>query len=155
MLAAGLVIAGSLALSCMAIEHVYGGVSKFFAEPPIDLGVLTGVGIGCIILGLIQFMAQISIAILAVTVSRVMTQGSKYNWLIALLMYFALAVVVNMADGALLLAFGMAGDIINWDDIIKSGFFAKYLMIGTAVYSAWLAGCTLLSGRLINRGIDL
>jgi hypothetical protein len=157
-LAAGLVIAGCLALSCMAIENVYGGVTKFFAYPPADIDIIINVGISGIILGLFQIMAQLSIAILAVTVARVMTQGKSYNWLIALLMYFALAVIVNVADGALLVAFGVVRDIRLVDSgtpFIDSGLLAKYCIIGAVTYSAWFAGCTLLSGRLINRGIDI
>lgn len=157
-IAAGLVIAGCLALSCMAIEHVYGGVTKFFAHPPADLDIIIRVSTGGIILGLLQIMAQLSIAILAVTVSRAMTRSSSYNWLIALLMYFALAVVVNVANGTLLLAFDVGADMIRVAraaDIIGSGFLLKYFVIGAVTYSAWFTGCTLLSGRLINRGIDL
>lgn len=158
LLAAVLVIAGCLALSCMALEHVYGAVTKFFAEPPVDLGILTSIGISGIIACLLQFIAQLSIATLAVTVARVMTRGNNYNWLIALLMYFALAIVVNVADSMLLVAFGVVGDIVRVDKglpFIDSGLYAKYMIIGAVTYSAWFAGCTVLSGRLINRGVDL
>jgi hypothetical protein len=153
--AAGILTAVCLALSCMAIEHVYGGVTLFFAEPPVDLGVLTWAGISCILVWLLQTMAQISIAILAVTVSRAVTQGSSYNWLIALLMYFALAILVNVVNGAVLIAIGAIRDFMFIDDIIKTGLLAKYLTIGAVLYSAWFAGCTRLSGRLINRGMDI
>ncbi|MGE5495557.1 MAG: hypothetical protein ACM3S4_09690 [Burkholderiales bacterium] len=154
-LAAGIVTAICLALSGMAIKHVYGGVTQFFAEPPVDLGVLTWAGISCILVWLLQTMAQISIAILAVTVSRAVTQGSNYNWLIALAMYFALAILVNIVNGAVLLAFGAVSDFTYIDDVIKSGLLVKYLTIGAVLYSAWFAGLTMLSGRLINRGMDI
>jgi ABC-2 type transport system permease protein len=157
-LAAGLIIAGCLALSCMALEHVYGAVSIFFANPPIDIGVLINLITSGGILGLLQIMAQLSIALLAVTVSRAVTQGSSYNWLIALAMYFALAVVVNVGNSYLLLAFGVVGDVLRINNgiaLIDSGLLTKYLIIGAVTYSAWFTGCTLLSGRLINRGMDI
>lgn len=103
-------------------------------------------------------MAQLSIAFLAVTVSRAIMRSGSYNWLIALVMYFALAMIVNMADGILLLAFGVIGDIMSITNdtmLFNSGLFVKYFIIGAVTYSAWFVGCTLLSGCLVNRGIDL
>lgn len=157
-LAAGIITAICLALSCLVIENVYGGVTKFFTAPPTDIGVLIRFVTGGGILLLFQTMAQLSIAILAVTVARAVTQGKSYNWLIALAMYFALAVLVNLVNGALLIAFGAAGDIMRVNtgtSLIYSGLFAKYCIIGAVTFSAWFAGCTLLSGRLINRGVDI
>lgn len=83
---------------------------------------------------------------------------NNYNWFIALLMYFVLAVVVNLVDGGLLFLFGVNGDMAHYTNgasLAESGLLAKYFIIGAATYAAWFTGCTLLSGRLMKRGIDL
>ncbi len=154
-IAAGLLITGCLALTGVAFNHTHGQmVSAFLAQLPFDWGLIYGSGA----LGLLQLMAQFSIAILAVTVSRTFMQSRRYNWLIALLMYFVLAMVVNFVDGALLLAFGVVGDVMQVTNdamLLNSGLLAKYFAIGAATYSIWFVVCTFISGRLINRGIDL
>jgi ABC-2 type transport system permease protein len=153
--AAVIAIAMCLTASGIAADYVFGGViSGFIAALPLNAGFLTGT-IG---LGVLQGMAQLSIAILAVTVSRAMTRSNSYNWLIALVMYFALAFIVNIVDSALLAAFGVFGDIMNMTDdaaVLESGLIAKYYIIGAVTYAAWFTGCTLFSGRLVKRGIDL
>jgi hypothetical protein len=155
MVAAGLLIAGCLVLSGLAADHVYNGViSKIFAS--LEFG--TGFLIGCGGLVLLELIAQLSIALLAITVSRSMMQSNSYSWLIALIMYFALALIVNIVNGVLLLVFGVIGDfmsIANDAVVINSGLFTKYFIIGAVTYTAWFAGCTVLSGCLINRGIDM
>jgi hypothetical protein len=155
MIAAGIVIGGCLALSGTLADNLYNGaISSFFYSIKFGWGFIAG-SVG---LGVLQLMAQLSIAFLAVTVSRAIMRSGSYNWLIALVMYFALAMIVNMADGILLLAFGVIGDIMSITNdtvLFNSGLFVKYFIIGAITYSAWFAGCTLLSGRLVNRGIDL
>lgn len=154
-LAASLVIGGCLVLSGVAADHITGGeVSKIISAIPLSTGVI----IGTAGLGVLQVMAQLSIAILAVTVSRAMTRSSGYNWLIALVMYFALAMIVNIVDGLLLTAFGVVGDVMRMtkdEAFLSSGLLAKYFIIGIVTYAAWFTGCTMLSGRLVKRGIDL
>lgn len=151
----GLLITGCLALTGAALNHTHGDMTRaFLVQLPFDWGLIYGAGV----LGLLQLMAQFSIAILAVTVSRTFMQSRRYNWLIALLMYFVLAMVVNIVDGGLLVAFGLVGDtmqITNDAALLGSGFLAKYFAIGAVTYSVWFVACTFISGRLINRGIDL
>jgi len=152
-IAVGLVTAACLIVTCTIADNLCGGeISKLLAMIPFNAGFF----IGCAGLGLFQLMAQLSIAMLAVTVSRALTRSS--SWLIALLMYFGLAMVVNMADSALLVAFGVVGDIMrvaNNKAFVDTALFAKYFIIGAVTYSVWFVGCTTLSGRLVNRGIDL
>lgn len=155
MLAAVLAIAGCVTATGIMADHFNGGVISGFLVP---LSTNMGILIGSAGLWLLQVMVYLSIAILAVTVSRAMTRSGSYNWLIALVMYFALAFIVNMADSLLLLAFGVIGDvtrITNDTAVLQSGVLVKYFVIGAVTYSAWFTGCTLLSGRLVNRGIDL
>lgn len=155
MLAAGIVIAGCLALSGTIADNLYGGaISKFFSSVKFGTGFIAG-SVG---LGLFQIMAELSIAFLAVTVSRAIMRSGNYNWLIALVMYFALVMVVNLIDGMLLVTFGVIGDIMSITNdtvLFNSGLFTKYFIIGAVTYFAWFVGCTQLSGRLVNRGIDL
>jgi hypothetical protein len=105
----------------------------------------------------LQMLAQTAIAMLAVTVGRVMVQGNSYNWLIALVMYFALAVAVNMVDSLLMVAFGLVGDVTqimnNASDVVR--FLGKYFAIGAGTYVVWFAVCTTLSGRFASRNVDL
>ncbi len=154
-IAAGLLITGCLSLTGAAFNHMHSNaVSLFLEQLPFGWDVILSTAA----IGLLQLMAQFSIAILAVTVSRTFMQSRRYNWLIALLMYFALAMIVNFVDGALLMAFGVVGDVIQASNdtmLLNSGLLAKYFAIGAATYSVWFVVCTFISGRLINRGIDL
>jgi hypothetical protein len=153
LIAAGLLIAGCLALTGATVDHFHSDMfSQFFDSVPASAFW------GFAALVLLQLMAQLAIALLAVTVSRTMMQSNSYNWLIALLMYFALAAVVNLVDGALLLAFGVVGDIMHFSggtSFLESGLLVKYVAIGVGTYAAWFIGCTLLSGRLVSHSIDL
>ena len=155
---AGIIIIGCLAVSAVVLDNIYvGEISNFLAMLKV-YNISAGTIIGGGVVGLLQIMAQLSIAILAVTVSRAMMPSKSYNWLVTLLMYFALAIVVNVVDGGLLFVFGVAGDMALTDNgagLIESGLLAKYLWIGVGTYVTWFTGCTLLSGRMVNRGIDL
>jgi hypothetical protein len=110
------------------------------------------------LIAVLQMIAQLSIAMLAVTVSRAFMSTNSYGWLIALLMYIAFAIGVNMVNSLLLLIFGFAGDImqmISNNAMNIGGFLVKYFAIGSIAYIAWFVGCTMLSGCLVKRGVDL
>ena len=130
LIASALIIIGCLALSSVAFEHFHSGmVSSFFDT--IQAGGGTIIGFGA--LAYLQLMAQLAIALLAVTVSRTMMQGNSYNWLIALLKYFALAAVVSLVNSVLLLAFGVVQDVLQFTgdtSLVASGLVAKYIAIG-------------------------
>lgn len=150
--AAAILVAGCLFLSGSIADGLHNGaLSDFLARFKISTGMLIGMG-G---IGLLQLVAQLSIAVLAVVISRVMVKGGNYNWLIALAMYFALAIAVGTVDGALLFAFGLVGDVMHVAAANMGVFMAKYFTIGAVTYTAWFFACTLVSGRLIKRGIDL
>lgn len=160
-LVAILLIIGCLFLSGSAADYFQdGAVSHMLASMQQELGLLSlgTAGIVYVLLIALQMLAQLSIAVLAVTVSRSIMPATNYGWLIALLMYFAFAVGVNIVNGILLLTAGLAGDMTN---IIQSGIInahtmiAKYFVIGAVTYTAWFAGCTMLSGRLTSKNVDL
>ncbi len=160
-LAALALVAGCLFLSGFAANQFQDGViSHMLASMQQEMSSLSigTAGFVYVLLIVLQMLAQLSIAMLAVTVSRSIMPATNYSWLIALLMYFAFAVGVNLVDSLLLLAFGLAGDIMN---IVKigieniGGMIAKYLTIGVVAYVAWFIGCTALAGRLASKNVDL
>mgnify|MGYP000510094169 CR=1 FL=1 len=160
-LAAILLVAGCLFLSGFAVDHFQGNaVSSMLASMQQEMGPISlgSAGFVYVLLIFLQMLAQLSIAMLAVTVSRSIMPATNYGWLIALLMYFAFVIGVNIVNGVLLLAFGLGGDIIqiaqnNIADI--GGMIAKYLTVGAVTYLLWFVGCTVLSGRLVNKNVDL
>jgi hypothetical protein len=151
---------GCLALSANALNGWQNGMmDAMFADIRQQTGdVFIGGGLA-VFTGLValEMFAQMAIAMLAVTVSRVMVRGNGFNWLIALGMYFALAVAVNVVDSLVMVAFGLLGDTMRLvNDASGVGpVLVKYFAIGAAVYAAWFAACTVVSGRLANRHVDL
>lgn len=160
-LVAILLVLGCLFLSGSAADYFQdGAISNMLASMQQEMGLMSisTAWIVFVLLIALQMLAQLSIAVLAVTVSRSIMPATNYGWLIALLMYFAFAIGVNIVNGVLLLAFGLAGDIM---DTMHSGtmdfsyMIAKYLAVGAATYIAWFLGCTMLSGRLASKNVDL
>ena len=151
---------GCLALSAAALDGFQqGAASALFADLRQQMGDMFFGGRLAVFTGLValEMFAQMAIAMLAVTVSRVMVRGSSYNWLIALAMYFALAIAVNVVDSLLMVAFGFVGDTLRLiNDVSEMGrILAKYFAIGAAVYAVWFIACTIVSGRLASRHVDL
>jgi|AGTN01.3.fsa_nt_gi hypothetical protein len=160
--AAVALIGGCLALSAAALDRFQQGMAAgILLSIQQSMG---GVSLDSLLLvyaGLValEMLAQMAIAILAVTVSRAMVQGNSYNWLIALVMYFALAVGVNAVDSLVLVAFGFIGDItkLMGESVsvsAMSALLAKYFAIGAVFYAAWFAVCTFISGRIASRKLD-
>ncbi|HWQ59102.1 MAG TPA: hypothetical protein VN540_08770 [Clostridia bacterium] len=155
-----LLICGCLALSVAALNGFQQGAAKaFLSTLSAQMGNAVTVGMLLTFVGLValQMIAQMCIALLAVTVSRTMVQGNGYNWLIALAMYFALAVGINMVNGVLLVAFGFVGDILQLikDESHAILMLGKYFAISAGTYVVWAVACTAVSGRLASRNIDL
>jgi hypothetical protein len=151
---------GCLALSAAAHNGWQNGmVNAMFADIRQQIGdVFVGGGLA-VFTGLValEMFAQMAIAMLAVTVSRVMVRGNGFNWLIALGMYFALAIAVNVVDGLVMVAFGLLGDTLRIVNDVSEvgGILVKYFAIGAGVYAVWFVACTVVSGRLANRHVDL
>jgi hypothetical protein len=151
---------GCLAISAVALDGFQqGAASALFADLRQQMGDMFFGGRLAVFTGLValEMFAQMAIAMLAVTVSRVMVRGSSYNWLIALAMYFALAIAVNVVDSLLMVAFGFVGDTLRLiNDVSEMGrILAKYFAIGAVVYAVWFIACTIVSGRLASRHVDL
>lgn len=161
-LAAAALLCGCLALSGFALDGFQNGAaSAMLASLQQQLGALPlgGVAAAYVLLVVLQMLAQLSIAMLAVTVSRCVLPATGCGWLIALLMYFAFALGINIIDSLLLLAFGFVGDILylasQYPVANLSAFAVKYLILAAVLYAAWIAGCTAFSGRLTDRRVDL
>lgn len=153
-------LCGFLALSAAALDHFQqGAATAIFQSMSAELNNLPISGMLFIYGGLmvLEMFAQMAIAMLAVTVSRVMVQGNRYNWLVALAMYFALAIGVNMVNSLLLVAFGLIGDmeLLMGSTAFIGQVLAKYFIIGACTYVVWAATCTAVAGRLASRNIDL
>ena len=106
---------------------------------------------------LLQFLAQLSIAMLALTITRIMMPRNSYHWLIALLIYFALAFAVSLVDSGLLILFGFIEDVghsIQNPSVIFDAL-GKYFAVGAVSYTVWFIGCSILSGHLVHKNLDL
>ena len=153
--------AGCLTLSAYFANQVYpGSVTEILSSIQHELGLasLDGAFAVYALLIVMQLIAQMAIAVLAVTFSRAILRATDYGWLVALLMYFAFGVGVNIVNGLLLVAFGLIGDIgrlIPTDVTQLGGLFSKYFLIGAVTYAAWFIGCTAVSGRLASKHVDL
>ncbi|OQB22812.1 MAG: hypothetical protein BWY11_02017 [Firmicutes bacterium ADurb.Bin182] len=105
----------------------------------------------------LQLSAQLSVAVLALCVTRVIIPRNSYHWLVALLMYFALALGVDLLNSGVLLMFGFYGDIMrsvqNPNTILD--MLGKYFAISAVTYFVWFIGCSFFSGFLINKNLDL
>jgi hypothetical protein len=159
-IAAVALIFGCLALSGAALDRFQGGsATAMLLSMRQELGGVSLDSMLIVYAGLValQMIAQMAIAMLAVTVSRAMVQGSGYNWLVALAMYFALAVAVNLANSIVLVACGLIQDVTRLvsDTSYVGGMLAKYFSISAAVYTVWFALCTAVSGRIAARKVDL
>lgn len=153
-------IGGCMMLSAAALDYYQQGMATgLLLTIQQEMGAVSMSSMLLVYGGLItlQMLAQMAIAMLAVTVGRILVQGNSYNWLIALAMYFALALAVNMVDSLLMVAFGLIGDVsklMNNADSVAS-FLGKYFAVGAGTYAVWFAACTTLSGRLARRRVDL
>lgn len=154
-------VSGCLILSGYCLEQHYpGAVTEILSSIQHELGLasLDGAFAVYTLLIVMQLIAQMAIAVLAVTFSRVILRASNYGWLVALLMYFVFGVGVNIVNSFLLVAFGLIGDItriIPTDATQLGGIFSKYFIIGAVTYVVWFVGCTILSGRLTSKHVDL
>lgn len=158
-------VAGCLYLSGLTVDRLHGGlIAGLMDTLRLQWEQATGSTLphAPVLLGLsgtllLEIFAQIAIAMLALTVSRALLPGNSFNWLIALIMYFALAMVVELVDVGVLAAFGLAGDIrlLVSQAADMNRYIAKYVALGAAIYAMWSVACVTLSGRLVNRGVDL
>jgi hypothetical protein len=105
----------------------------------------------------LQLLAYLSIAVLSLTVTRIMMPRNSYHWLVALLIYFALSLAVGFVNSGVLMLFGLIGDIrqISENAVQAGSVLSKYLAVGAVIYFLWFIGCNTLSGRLVDKNLDL
>jgi hypothetical protein len=161
LLASVALLVGCLFLSYAAVNYFYeGALSGIFEGIWKDLG--TTIPVTRMVLGFLgmyglQLLAYLSIAVLALTVTRIMMPRNSYHWLVALLIYFALSLAVGFVNSGVLMIFGLIGDIrqISENAVQAGSVLGKYFAIGAVTYFLWFIGCNTLSGRLVDKNLDL
>ncbi len=108
-------------------------------------------------LGLVQYLTNAMIALFAITIAKTLLSNKDFNWLLALVFYFALYSLVQIVNTGALAAFGFVGDIIrltetNGDTLPN---IMKYFMVGLGTYAIWLTASFTVSGALITKRTDL
>ena len=124
---------------------------------------------GIITLGItsaiLQYFNTIMLAIFAVTLTKTLLSQKSFNWLIALLLYFALAMGIQTVNGLAMSVFGFAKDMISFSqdasamnielgDPIKLNII-KYIVISMGLYVVWIGAAFTGSSMLLNRRVDL
>lgn len=105
---------------------------------------------------LAQYTASIVIALLSITIGRSLLSQSKFNWLYVVLFWFIVSSIIQFVNGIALAGSGFVGDMlrsVQMDDPAMIQVI-KYITVGGIMYTIWIAGSILLSGRLINKKID-
>ena len=137
-----------------------------FQQIPQMLGTSTAgiVSLG-VTSGILQFFNTIMLAIFAVTLTKTLLSQKSFNWLIALLMYFALAMGIETVNGLVLTGFGFVTDMISFSqdasavtlelgDEIKLDII-KYILVSMGLYVIWIGAAFTGSGMLLNKRVDL
>jgi len=141
-------------------------IRMVFGMIPQSLGTSTA---GIVTLGvssaILQYFNTIMLAITAVTVAKTLLSQKSFNWLIALLLYFALAMVVETINGLVLTGFGFVKDMIHFSseansmnmelgDPIKLNII-KYIVVSMGLYVVWIGAAFTGSSLLLNKRVDL
>ncbi len=105
----------------------------------------------------LQYFNNIMIAILSITIGKTILSNMNFNWLFALLIYFAMSAIVQFVNTGALVVFGFAGDVI---DMIKSNGnvifnIVKYLSVASGMYLVWIIVSFIVSSMLLNKRTDL
>ena len=115
--------------------------------------------------GTLQYFNTIMLAIFAVTLSKTLLSQKSFNWLIALLLYFGLAMGIETVNGLVMSVFGFAKDMISFShdassmnlelgDPIKLNII-KYIVISMGLYVVWIGAAFTGSSLLLNKRVDL
>ena len=110
-----------------------------------------------LLVGYLQYINNVMMALFAITIAKTLLSSKDFNWLFALVFYFAVYTVVQIINFGVLAAFGFVGEVINLAKVQSSDIIniKKYLMAGLGVYAALIATMIPLSGRLLSKRTDL
>lgn len=115
--------------------------------------------------GILQYFNTIMLAIFAVTLSKTLLSQKSFNWLIALLLYFGLAMAIQTLNGLVLTGFGFLKDMVLFSreadsmvlelgDTIKLNII-KYIAVSMGLYVVWIGASFTGSSMLLNKRVDL
>jgi hypothetical protein len=165
-LVAGFYVANFYLGEAFGYTEAVADIRKVFQLIPQMLGTstfkITALGIASAVL---QFFNIIMLAITALTVAKTLLSQKSFNWLIALLLYLALATVVDAINGLVLSGMGFFRDLISFTkdasstsielgDQIKLDI-VKYILISIKCYIVWIGAEYAASSLLLNKRVDL
>jgi len=106
---------------------------------------------------LMQYMYNIMLVMLSITLAKTALPGKQFNAIFALLFYFGVSMAVETVNSIVLAGSGFVGDMIravSADNplLINVG---KYLIVGIVMYLIWMAVSYVVSSILVNRRTDL
>jgi hypothetical protein len=106
---------------------------------------------------LLQYFTSIMIAMLSLTISKTILSKNNFNWLFALLIYFAVSFGVQALDASVILGFGYVNNMFNISGLTKELFIemTNFIYIGSGIYIFWIAVSTTVSSILLSKRTDL
>jgi hypothetical protein len=105
----------------------------------------------------IQYLGEVTLALFSITIAKTLLSSKDFNWLLALVFYFAIYMAVQTVSLGLIAAFGFAKDMIAMTAEQSNDLpqIKKYLMVAMGTYIAFTAAAFPISGRLITKRTDL
>lgn len=164
MLITFLLIVGAFALIYQAATSLFPDVTKVASDMVIGMKAALNLQDMTIwtlsplmISSLLQYFANIMLAISAITISKTLLSNRSFNWLFALLFYFALTAILEFALFGALMLFGFAGDMIelikNSGNVLTNAI--RYLSVAGGMYLVWIFVAFFISSNLLNKRTDL
>jgi hypothetical protein len=111
------------------------------------------------ITAIIQWLNNIMIAILAITLTKTLLANVKASWAISLIFYIILVTITQFVSMGVLVASGFINDMLSFTEVTEvpdmSGFLIKSVSIGGAMYFIYLSIAFFFTGMLLNKRIDI
>jgi ABC-2 type transport system permease protein len=110
-----------------------------------------------VVSGILKYFYVIVLAIFAVTLTKTLLSQKSFNWLIALLLYFGLAMAIQAVNGLVFTAFGFVGDMMKYaeNSDVLTFRITKYILIAIGLHIVWIGAVFTGSSMLINKRVDL
>lgn len=161
----GALVIGAISLNYSLLEHkapeTVAMISQQFSEPMkmlLNADKLTFWNMSPFLLAyFIQYLGEVTLALFSITIAKTLLSSKDFNWLLALVFYFAIYMAVQTVSLGLIAAFGFAKDMIAMTAEQSNDLpqIKKYLMVAMGTYIAFTAAAFPISGRLITKRTDL
>ncbi len=161
----GALVIGVLSLNYMLIEQkapeAVAMISQQFSEPMktlLNVDKLTFWNMSPFLLMMfIQYVGEVTLALFSITIAKTLLSNKDFNWLLALVFYFATYMAVQTVSLGLIAAFGFAKDMIAMTAAQSNELpqIKKYIMVAMGTYIVFMAAAFPISGRLITKRTDL